>query len=33
MSFSNGNEMDEFFENDKEDDDGNITEFLPGDVV
>tara|TARA_R110002049_G_scaffold277139_4_gene455489 strand:- start:597 stop:1445 length:849 start_codon:yes stop_codon:yes gene_type:complete len=31
--FSNGNEMDEFFENDKEDDDGNITEFLPGDVV
>jgi len=31
--FSNGNEMEEFFENDKEDDDGNITEFLPGDVV
>jgi hypothetical protein len=31
--FSNGNEMDEFFENDKEDDDGNSTEFLPGDIV
>jgi len=31
--FSNGNEMDEFFERDKEDDDGNSTEFLPGDTV
>ena len=31
--FTNGNEMDEFFENDKEDDDGNPTEFLPGDFV
>ncbi|RED46365.1 uncharacterized protein DUF4249 [Winogradskyella eximia] len=31
--FSNGNEMDYFFENDKEDDDGNPTEFLAGDVV
>lgn len=31
--FSNGNEMEYFFENEKEDDDGNSTEFLPGDIV
>ena len=31
--FTNGNEMDDFFEKDKEDDDGNSTELLPGDVI
>lgn len=31
--FTNGNEMDEFFENEEEDEDGNPTEFMPGDEV
>lgn len=31
--FTNGNEMEDIFENNKEDDDGNPIEFMPGDVV